>query len=156
MKRNLSGYVLFAVMAVFIWGCAKNVPVEVPEKVDKLLEELKKEMKEINVPIVEHIKKVERLQKEILQASQHENKIEKIIKAEPLKSPTMKLPEAYYDTYITGTWEEIEECLHHIAQRPEIYDDEYRWFEIYEANKEEIGDNPDLIHPNMVFKITRN
>jgi nucleoid-associated protein YgaU len=28
-----------------------------------------------------------------------------------------------------------------------------RWREIYEANKETIGKNPDLIHPGMVLKI---
>ena len=31
----------------------------------------------------------------------------------------------------------------------EVYEDANRWSEIYEANKELIGDNPNLIHPGQ-------
>lgn len=31
--------------------------------------------------------------------------------------------------------------------------DEKRWPELYAANKEAVGDNPDMIHPGLVLKI---
>lgn len=35
------------------------------------------------------------------------------------------------------------------------YGDAMQWKKIYEANKDQIGSNPDLIHPGQTFKIPR-
>ncbi len=42
-----------------------------------------------------------------------------------------------------------------ISKMPEIYGDPYAWIRIYSANREQIGDNPDLIYPNRIFDIPR-
>lgn len=43
------------------------------------------------------------------------------------------------------------DCLYNIARA--MYGDPERWREIYEANKEVIGSNPNMIFPNQVFTI---
>jgi nucleoid-associated protein YgaU len=43
------------------------------------------------------------------------------------------------------------DSLSKIAKR--IYGDAQQWRRIYEANREIIGDNPDLIHPGQALKL---
>ncbi len=47
------------------------------------------------------------------------------------------------------------DCFWNIAGYPEIYGDPTQWPKIYEANKDKLRqpNNPDLIHPGMVFVI---
>jgi nucleoid-associated protein YgaU len=36
-----------------------------------------------------------------------------------------------------------------------VYGDAQQWRRIYEANREVVGGNPDLIHPGQVLKLPR-
>jgi nucleoid-associated protein YgaU len=45
------------------------------------------------------------------------------------------------------------DSLSKIAKR--AYGDAQQWRRIYEANREIIGDNPDLIHPGQALKLPR-
>ncbi|MBC8525704.1 MAG: tetratricopeptide repeat protein [Candidatus Cloacimonetes bacterium] len=47
------------------------------------------------------------------------------------------------------------ECLWIISGYPEIYNDPFKWTEIYRANADKIED-PDLIYPNQILQIPRN
>ena len=58
----------------------------------------------------------------------------------------VKFPETY--TVIKG------DCLWNIAKKDYIYNDPFKWPDIYEANKDKIKD-PDLIYPRQVFTIIR-
>jgi nucleoid-associated protein YgaU len=45
------------------------------------------------------------------------------------------------------------DSLSKIAKR--VYGDAQQWRRIYEANREVVGGNPDLIHPGQVLKLPR-
>lgn len=47
------------------------------------------------------------------------------------------------------------ECLWKIAERPEVYDNHWKWPLIYRANRDQIS-NPHLIFPDQNFKIPRD
>lgn len=54
------------------------------------------------------------------------------------------------------TWKVYRgECLWTISSYPEIYDDPFKWPEIFRANTDQIED-PDLIYPNQILRIPRN
>lgn len=61
-----------------------------------------------------------------------------------------RMPEAVYDTYtvVKGDY------LWKISKKPEIYNDPFQWMKIYTYNRDQIK-NPDLIHPEQIFKIVR-
>ena len=45
------------------------------------------------------------------------------------------------------------DSLSKIAKR--VYGDAQQWRKIYEANRDIVGDNPDLIHPGQTLKLPR-
>jgi nucleoid-associated protein YgaU len=61
------------------------------------------------------------------------------------------LPKADFDEYtvVRGDY------LWKISGKADIYDDPYQWMRIYTYNRDQIKD-PDLIHPNQIFKIQRS
>jgi len=58
----------------------------------------------------------------------------------------IRFPDSY--TVVKG------DCLWNIAKKDYIYNDPFKWPQIYEANKDKIKD-PDLIYPKQVFTIIR-
>lgn len=58
----------------------------------------------------------------------------------------VRFPDSY--TVVKG------DCLWNIAKKDFIYNDPFKWPQIYEANKDKIKD-PDLIYPKQVFTIIR-
>ena len=58
----------------------------------------------------------------------------------------VRFPDSY--TVVKG------DCLWNIAKKDYIYNDPFKWPQIYEANKDKIKD-PDLIYPKQVFTIIR-
>lgn len=149
MKRNLPGYLLVAVMIVFIMSCSKKITVTVPdEKTEKIYQELKKELSEINKPT-----ESKPIAKEIPETKNIGEEIEEIAK---LNEFSYDKEEKRYlcDTYVVGSWWIDKECLWNIAKKIEIYNDAWQWRKIYKANKDKITD-PNLIFKNQVLDIPR-
>jgi len=57
--------------------------------------------------------------------------------------------------YTVRTWRVERDCLWTIAGYPWVYNDPWKWRELYEANKNKMPEpgNPDLIEPGMVLEI---
>jgi len=57
--------------------------------------------------------------------------------------------------YTVRPWATTGDCLWNIAAYPWVYNDPYRWPELYEANRSRMPqpDNPDLIHPGFIINI---
>ena len=57
--------------------------------------------------------------------------------------------------YTVRTWRVERDCLWIIAGYPWVYNDPWKWTQLYEANKSKMPDpnNPDLIEPGMVLEI---
>ena len=60
--------------------------------------------------------------------------------------------------YTVRTWAIERDCLWTIAGYPWVFNDPYRWPELYEANRSRMPqpDNPDLIHPGFIINIPSN
>ncbi|MCL2277440.1 MAG: hypothetical protein FWC21_06025 [Treponema sp.] len=57
--------------------------------------------------------------------------------------------------YTVRPWATTGDCLWNIAAYPWVYNDPYRWPELFEANRSRMPqpDNPDLIHPGFIINI---
>ena len=57
--------------------------------------------------------------------------------------------------YTVRTWAVERDCLWNIAGYPWVYNDPWKWVELYDANLSRMPepDNPDLIHPGMILDI---
>ena len=57
--------------------------------------------------------------------------------------------------YTVRTWAVERDCLWNIAGYPWVYNDPWKWVELYNANLSRMPeqDNPDLIHPGMILDI---
>jgi len=57
--------------------------------------------------------------------------------------------------YTVRTWRVERDCLWTIAGYPWVYNDPWKWRELYNANKDKMPEpaNPDLIEPGMVLDI---
>jgi nucleoid-associated protein YgaU len=58
-------------------------------------------------------------------------------------------PREAEDTYTVKKGDSLSK----IAKR--VYGDAQQWRKIYEANRDIVGDNPDLIHPGQTLKLPR-
>ena len=64
-------------------------------------------------------------------------------------APSAPAPEEGEQTYTVKKGDSLSK----IAKR--VYGDAQQWRRIYEANREIIGDNPDIIHPGQALKLPR-
>ena len=57
--------------------------------------------------------------------------------------------------YTVRTWAVERDCLWNIAGYPWVYNDPWKWTELYDANLSRMPEpgNPDLIHPGMILDI---
>jgi len=60
--------------------------------------------------------------------------------------------------YTVRTWAVERDCLWTIAGYPWVFNDPYRWPELYDANKSRMPqpNNPDLIYPGFIINIPSN
>ncbi len=75
-----------------------------------------------------------------------------------IKDPDLIYPDQVFaiPRGLPTTWKVYKgECLWTISSYPEIYDDPFKWPQIYRANNDKIED-PDLIYPNQILRIPRN
>ncbi|MCL2722234.1 MAG: LysM peptidoglycan-binding domain-containing protein [Treponema sp.] len=69
----------------------------------------------------------------------------------PLPSGVSPLPAQY----TVRTWASVRDCLWNIAGYSFVYNDPWRWRDLYEANRDKLPNpnNPDLIQPGTVINI---
>ncbi|MBC8527073.1 MAG: LysM peptidoglycan-binding domain-containing protein [Candidatus Cloacimonetes bacterium] len=75
-----------------------------------------------------------------------------------IKDPDLIYPDQVFKIPrgLPTTWRVYRgECLWTISSYPEIYNDPFKWPQIYRANTDQIKD-PDLIYPNQILQIPRD
>jgi nucleoid-associated protein YgaU len=75
-----------------------------------------------------------------------------------IKDPDLIYPDQVFKIPrgLPTTWKVYKgECLWTISSYPEIYNDPFKWPQIYRANTDQIKD-PDLIYPNQILRIPRD
>jgi nucleoid-associated protein YgaU len=55
--------------------------------------------------------------------------------------------------YLVRNWATTKDCLWNIAAKPEIYGNPRQWQHIYNANKDKLANNPNIIEPGMLLDI---
>ena len=111
---------------------------EAAKRAQKATEERLKALKEKEQEAVEDEKKEQEAVEEVKKVAPKASKYVSIREAEKAKEKR---------TYVVKGGDSLSK----IAKN--LYGDASRWPEIYEANKDVIGDNPNLIHPGQEYRI---
>ncbi len=178
MKRNLSGYILCLLLVAFafhVLGCAKKIITEPTEAQDEVIyQKIKKDFedawhREVNKTVEKPQEVKTSKPQEVKTPEPQADLLPKVYK---INTPTEDIAvidegkafnkftylgkeKRYLCTqYVVGTWAENKDCLWNIAKKPEIYNNAWRWVDIFQANKDQIKD-PDLIYPGQVLQIKR-